>query len=274
MVRKFLFISVISLCFSATCSSVCLDKVVLFYTSYMTNILNGNSNNETLCKMYLTDGLAAKVQRMVNRSGIDPIIRSQDVNLDAIKTLRVRIIVGDWCMVSYLWNKKDSTTLIEIPLKVENIDGECKIAYITPIENGSQYGEELFSCYEDIGTCQMDESSGKSFIESFYKVYIASYCSMCKDTNAKLLSLRLSNLSQTALEQFQKVELEYSKDGLNGYDLLINNFDFDCMWCKSLTFTQLKNDNYQITYQAGNKVYKINVTIKYQDGRYLIDNVS
>lgn len=92
--------------------------------------------------------------------------------------------------------------------------------------------------------------------------------------NVKLSALRLSNLSQTALEQFKKVELEKLDDGLNGYDLLINNFDFDCIWCKSFKFLQLSNDNYQITYQVGVKIHKINIKIKYQDGRYLINNIS
>lgn len=274
MIKKFLFISILTLCFSAICSGACLDEVKTFYKSYMMNVLNGDSNNESLCKMYLTEGLVAKTQRMINISGVDPVIRSQDVSSDAIKTLDVRKIADDWYMVSYLWNEKDNTTLTEIPLKVKNINGKCKIAYITSIENGVQYGDELFSCFENIKSCKIDNASGKLFIESFYKVYIATYCSMRKDVSAKLSALRLSNLSQTALEQFKKVELEKLDDGLNGYDLLINNFDFDCIWCKSLKFVQLSNDNYQITYQVGVKMHKINIKIKYQDGRYLINNIS
>jgi hypothetical protein len=274
MIRKILFISILSLCFSTICSSACLDEVKTFYTSYMMNVLNGNSNNEALCKKYLTEGLAAKIQRMINTSGVDPIIRSQDVNADAIKTLAVRTIVSDWYMVSYLWNEKDSTTLTEIPLKAQSIDGKCKIVYITPVENGVQYGDEMLSCCENMSASKIDETSGKSFIESFYKVYLAFYCAMSKDTDAKLSSLRLSNLSPTALQQFKKAESENQEDGLYGYDLLINNFYFDCMWFNSLKFVQLSNDNYQITYQAGVKIYKINIKIEYENGKYLINNIS
>lgn len=236
------------------------------------NVLNDNSNNEALYEKYLTEGLAAKIQRMINGSGGDPIIRSQDVSADAIKTLAVRAIEGDWYMVSYLWNEKDSTTLTEIPLKAKSIDGKCKIVYITPVENGVQYGDKILSC-EFMSASKIDETSGKSFIESFYKVYLASYCAMSKDTDAKLSSLRLSNLSPAALQQFKKAESENQEDGLYGYDLLINNFDFDCMWCKSLRFLELSNGNYQITYQAGIKIHKINIKIEYQDGRYLISSI-
>lgn len=272
--KRFLFISILSLCFSTICSCACLDEIKTFYTGYMMNLLKNDSNNIALCKMYLTDGLLTKVQRMVNTSGVDPIIRSQDVNDDAIRTLNVRNIADSWYMVSYLWNEKDSTTVIKIPLKVENVGGKCKIAYITPVQNGVQYGDELLSYCENMKACKIDEASEKTFVESFYKVYIASYCTMCKDVNAKLSTLRLSNLSHTALEQFAKAELENQKDGFNGYDLLINNFDFDCMWCKSLKFAQLGNDDFQISYQVGSKIYKIIVTIKKQNNRYLIDKIS
>lgn len=240
----------------------------------MMNLLNDNSKNRALCERCLTDGLLTKVQRMVNISGVDPIIRSQDINSDAIRTLNVKNIIDNWYMVSYLWNEKDSTTIIKIPLKVEKVDEKCKIAYITPVQNGDQYGDELLSNCENMKACKIDETSGKSFIESFYKVYIASYCTMYKDVNAKLSTLRLSNLSHTALEQFGKAELENQKDGFNGYDLLINNFDFDCMWCKSFKINQLGDNVFQITYQPGSKTYKIIITIKKQNNRYLIDKIS
>lgn len=274
MIKKILFISILSLCFSTICSSACLDEVKTFYTSYMMNVLNGNSNNKTLCRKYLTEGFAAKTQRMINTSGVDPIIRSQDVNADAIKTLFVREIESDWYLVSYLWNEKDSTTLTEIPLKAQSIDGKCKIVYITPVENGLQYGDEMLSCCEVMNASKIDETSGKSFIESFYKAYLASYCAMFKDTDAKLSSLRLSNLSPTALQQFKNAELENQEDGLYGYDLLINNFDFDCMWLTSLKFVQLSNDNYQISYRAGVKIHKINIKVDYRNSKYLINSIS
>lgn len=106
MKRKLLFISVLWLCCSAICSGACIDEIKTFYTNYMTNILNVDSTNETLCKKYLTEEMAAKLQRMRNATGGDPIIRAQDMNSDAIKTLNVREIADDWYVVSYLWNEK------------------------------------------------------------------------------------------------------------------------------------------------------------------------
>lgn len=274
MKRKLLFIPVLWLCCGLICSGACIDEVRTFYTNYMTNFLNVDSNNEALCKKYLTEELAAKLQRMVYATGVNPIIRAQDVNSDAIKTLNVREIADDWYMVSYLWNKKDSTSLVEIPLKVGYVNDQCKIVYITPIENDTQYGDERLSCFGNVASYKIDSSSGKSLVESFYKVYLATYCSMCSDLNVRLQSLRLSNLSPTALEQFKKAEQEYLQDTFEGYDLLVTNFDFDGMWFKSLKVLPLDTDNYQVTYQAGKYTHQMNIQTTYQEGRYWISAIT
>lgn len=274
MKRKLLFISVLWLGCSVICSGACIDEVRTFYTNYMTNFLNVDSNNEALCKKYLTEELAAKLHRMAYATGGNPIIRAQDVNSDAIKTLNVREIADDWYMVSYLWDEKDSTSLVEIPLKVGYVNDQCKIVYITPIESDTQYGDEWLSCFENVASYKIDSSSGKSLVESFYKVYLATYCSMCGDLNARLQSLRLSNLSHTALEQFKKAEQEYLQDTFEGYDLLVTNFDFDSMWFKSLKVLPLDTDNYQVTYQAGKYTHQLNIQTIYREGRYWISAIT
>lgn len=274
MKRKLLFISVLWLGCCVICSGACIDEVRTFYTNYMTNLLNVDSNNEALCKKYLTEELAAKLHRMAYAAGGNPIIRAQDVNSDAIKTLNVREITDDWYMVSYLWDEKDSISLVEIPLKVGYVNDQCKIVYITPIESDTQYGDEWLSCFENMASYKIDSSSGKSLVESFYKVYLATYCSMCSDLNVRLQSLRLSNLSHTALEQFKKAEQEYLQDTFEGYDLLVTNFDFDGMWFKSLKVLPLDTDNYQVTYQAGKYTHQMNIQTTYQEGRYWISAIT
>lgn len=274
MKRNIILTVVLLLCFSFKGYSEDLEEIKNFYRKYMINVLEYNSNNEALCKTYLTDEMISKVKRMSNATGGDPIIRAQDMDSVAIKTLDVRKISNDWYMVSYLWKEKDSTTLTEIPLKVKHINGKCKIAYITPFENGIQYGDELLYHFGDTIHYETDNTSEKSFIESFYKSYTATYCSMSKDMDQNLSELRLSNLSETALEQFKKAEEELLYDYLYGYDILINNFDFDCMWFKSLKITEVSNNNYLVTYQAGNHTLKINIKTEYRDGRYFISNIS
>ena len=62
----------------------------------MTNLLNVDSHNEALCKKYLTEELAAKLQRMGYATGSNPIIRAQDVNSDSINTVNEREIADEW----------------------------------------------------------------------------------------------------------------------------------------------------------------------------------
>lgn len=70
---------------------------------------------------------------MINATDIRPIIRAQDVNSDAIETLRINLL-------SENGYKKDDASFNEIPLHVQNIDGHCKITYITPIWNSVRCG--------------------------------------------------------------------------------------------------------------------------------------
>lgn len=268
--KRLMFAFIFVLSVNTICAGACIEEIKTFYTTYLTNKLHDDSKNEVLCKKHFTEEMFSKFLRLVNATDADPVIRAQDANTDAIETINVERLEEDWYLVSYLWNKNDSSTLTKIPLKAQNIEGNCKITYITPIWNGSQYGDELLSCeYER--TNKISQTSGQSFLQDFYKAYVAVYCAMPKDVSTQLLSLRLNNLSQNAIDQLEDAELENRKDGLNGFDLLIDNFDFDCLWYKNIKFSQLNNDDYQITYLAGNKTYKIKVTIKRKGNRYLID---
>lgn len=271
--KRYLFILIFILGFHAIGRSVCLEQIKSFYTAYLTNVLRDNSKNEALCRKYLTKELLDKLQRVGNATGGDPVIRAQDANMDAIETLNVEKLTGGWYMVSYLWDKKDTNSITMIPVKAQNMDGECKITYITPIWNDAQYGDELLSC-KSLEAGGINQSSEPLFLESFFKTYVSIYCAMPKDMNAQLVALRADNLSKNALEQFKNAEKDNINDGLSGYDLLIHNFDFDCLWCKSVKVSRLKDGEYQITYSTENNKYKVDVTIIKQDNRYKINSLN
>lgn len=95
-----------------------------------------------------------------------------------------------------------------------------------------------------------------------------------EELGSKLSSLRQHYLSPAALAQFKSAESKNIKDGLAGYDMLIDNFDFDCLWCMSIEITYLNGNNHQITYSADSKRHKIVVAIKQQGNNYLIDRLN
>lgn len=271
--KRFATILMVLLCLHSVCIASCLEKVREFYIAYLNNILQNGSDGIALCDTYLTEELISKVDRLKYATGADPIIRAQDVNKDVVATLSVEDLANDWYMVKYFWKKGDNRTLTEIPVKAQNINGYCKITYITPVWNGTNYGDKVLTC-RNKNADAINQTSELSFLKSFYATYISEYCDMPKELNIKLSALRSLYLSQNALQQFEKAALENAGDGLVGYDLLIDNFDFDCLWCQSVEITHLQENNYQIAYQVGNKVYKVVVTIKKKDNNYLIDKLN
>lgn len=175
-------------------------------------------------------------------------------------------------MVRYYWDKKDSTTIKEIPIKVQSINGKCLITYITPIWSGSRYGDELISC-KSKNPLHINQETAQAFLESFYKLYIAEYAEMSKDLRSKLALLRNQHLSENALGQYKNAEFENSMDGHGGYDLLIDNYDFDRVWSESLKFKQLRDNDYLVSYKVNGKTYKIVISIKKIGNEYIVNEI-
>lgn len=268
--KSFLPLLLLVCCCNSVRADSCPEQIRTFYACYLNNILLGNSN-AALCRTYLTQGLSEKVRRIGNATGGDPVIRAQDANQDAIETLTVTELGNDWYRVGYLWKKGDEHTRVEIPLKAQRIDDSCKITYIVPIWHGSRFGDDLRACRNE-GTIETDTTSGLAFLKSFYEAYLAFYCAMPADLNAELSSLRSRCLSRNALEQYANAASENLQDGLEGYDLLIDNFDFDCLWCDQIEFTHLAGDDYQVAYK-GDMFRKIVVTLQSRADGYRIGSL-
>lgn len=270
--KKLIAVLILLSGFDSVCASDCSEQIKIFYKAYLTNILEDSSRNTDLCKTWFTPALIEKVGRMGNATGADPVIRAQDANEDAIETLRVSKLTDGWYLVGYLWKQGDDATLMEIPVQAQEADGRCRITYITPEWNGTRYGDELV-CRGESRSEAVDQSDAISFLKSFYDRYLARYCAMSADLAAELASLRARHLSAAAAEQFRRAEAENEADGLRGYDLLIDNFDFDCLWRGQIDFTHLKGSDYRVTYRGNDRTCTIVVRIKRADGGYMIDGI-
>lgn len=268
--KKFITILLLSVCTATVCKGACAERIKIFYTEYLNNILNNPSKNEALCRACMTEELIAKMERVGYATGADPVIRAQDANQDALETLTVKELGNDWYLVTYLWEKRDDRTLTQIPVKAHEADGRCRITYITPEWSGSRYGDELLPgpqrCHK-----RVDQTSEQSFLESFYDAYTAAYCAMPADLEAELAALRERSLSQRALAQFGEAETENEADGWVGYDRLIGHYDFDCVWRPSLRVTPAGDHRYRITYQVGGKTYTILISVQRSGDGYRID---
>lgn len=248
-----------------------IHRVENFYKTYTTNVLSNPYSNDLIKKEYLTKRLIEKMDRVMLATGADPIIRAQDFTESAIRTLKVRHLRGDWYMVGYKWNARDDTDYQEIPLKVIQVNGQYFIDYITPEWNGALYGDTLL-CY-NMKSQPIDNRSSLLFLNTFYSAYIYEYCSIPENLIGRLADLRRKYFTSNALAQFKEAFNESKLDGYPNYDLLIDYFDFDCLWIPSITFTQLDEKIYQISYVKFNIPVIVVMEITEKDGEYKIDNI-
>ncbi|MFR1234827.1 MAG: hypothetical protein ACLSC9_00600 [Barnesiella sp.] len=251
----------------------CPEQIKAFYSEYMHNLMHGNdSQNKGLCEKYITRALIQKIQRISYATGADAIIRAQDVNEAAIQSLYVEDLGDNWYLVHYLWDIDDKGSDTEIPLKVQKAGDTCQIVYITPVWSGSLYGDKLLS-NKEIVPREISQKSGQAFLESFYKTYLNPYIRISENLQPDLEILRTKYLTRNAAQEFNLAEQNQLADGVKGYDLLIDNFDFDYLWHKSLHISSL-GDNYIVEYKSGDKVHKIVISLKKCNGNYFIDGIS
>jgi len=244
-----------------------------FYMAYTTPVLCDNSSPDSLMEKYLTRRLIEKVERMRTAIGADPIIRAQDFTEDARKTLDIKYLDGNWFMVGYsysLFGSKD-TVYTNIPLRVTQTDGRYLIDYITPVWNGSLYGDSLL--FDHPVQQSIDASAPLSLLKTFYAACTMAYCSMPEDLMSRLAALREKYLTPNALAQFASAANEYRLDGSMGYDLLIDYFDFDRLWLPSVKFTQLNEDTYQMCYTKWKTPCTIELKVIRQGKECRIDSI-
>lgn len=225
-----------------------IETLKSFYTRYITNMLeNKDDLNYALKKKNFLPILIGEMEEMNERSGVDNVIRGQDVNEAMLKSLDVKPLdKSGWYMVSYSWNRKSKTS---IPVKVEHIDGRTMIAYIMPDALGTKYGDE----YIDRKVNPEQAASGKKMLESFYTQYITNMLEN-KDNQA----LRSECIAPDLLQDRISPAKEYK-----GFDLIINAKQADKSMLESLKVKPLdKSGWYMISYSRPGRKTETAVIVK------------
>lgn len=239
-----------------------------FYVDYMTNFSKGIDNYE-LCRSNMTDELLERIPRLIHATGIDPVIRSQDINDNCITSLDIKDLGDNWYLVQYYWDATNKKSIIQIPIKTTDNTDCCKICYITPIWHNEKYGEDLI--YKDTYIPEIDHSSGLTFIKSFYINYISIYCKMGTSIEDNLHKLRSTFMTTKAISQFEMTRAHFEEDGHKGYDMLIDNYDFDSLWLNSINVIK-DRCGYIFSYKIADQLFEINISIINDNGIYKIDS--
>lgn len=251
------------------CKGWIAENIKTFYQSYIKDWLENTNKRESILKKYMRIDMRSKMQRLIYSTGGNPITRTQDIHPDMLETLDVKCLGNDWYMVSYLWDKNDSTSVTKIPIKARDYQRQTTITYITPLWQKSQYGNELLS-FKFASELNIDHSSSLAFLKTFYQAYGTVYCTMF-NLDTQLTELRSNHLSKNAIAQFKHAIQEHLLDGCAGYDLLFQDFDFDISSHKTMQFSHIKDNDYQMTYFKGKQTKTITITVKKVKNKYLID---
>lgn len=256
--KKSLFICFILLGFSVFAQNKTenIELIKNFYSNYM---------KENFLQEKMDKTLSGKLDRMRAMIGADPIISAQDVIPEMEKTLQVAHIKGDWYRTSYevtIDSKKEKTNIF---VKVQN----AKIVAVYPWEIDIDAMDKPFQ------PKKISHKNPHTFVETFYQNYLACYLNHSQNPNQCLEPLRNTYCSPNALKQIQQLKENYLEDGQEGFDPLIDNFDFDKSFLKALTINQIHHDTISIKYTSvfGNHV-KINIRVKKNKNEFLIDDIS
>lgn len=242
-----------------------------FYNAYMTNIMEGGDNAE-LCRLYMPEGLIMKLKRVSTATGADAVIRGQDVNEDALRTLSVIDLDNGWYMVEYRWDDGRPETKKRIPVKSIVEGDRYTIAYIVPEWNGDQYGDHLI--YRENGCADIvDNTTGLEFVETFYMKYLSVYYGIPENIDVKLSALRSEYLTENALAQYDEAAADNAWDGYLGYDMLIDNCDFDYSWGRSVIIGKEADEIYKFTYNTGAATKSIALSIEKANGKFTISSI-
>lgn len=166
---------VLMLAICSSCSDkheVTAEQLTQFYKGYISPNVDNNRMTE-LKDENLTKQAYEKIGRSATSTGADQLIRAQDINRSAWRTVEATHLEDDWYMVSYFWVRDDSSTLTQIPMKALTVDGKLQITYVPHSLNDSKYGDDLLGCPTRTQISDISQASELEFLESFMDVYLS-----------------------------------------------------------------------------------------------------
>ena len=108
-----------------------------FYYAYASSFMSTDKEalalGDSIKQKFLTKELIEKVDRLIEATDADPIIRAQDLGENDMKTLSVKHLNDNWYEVNYTSAKGSQyERAVSIPVRVVNVDGQYLIDDITP----------------------------------------------------------------------------------------------------------------------------------------------
>ena len=244
-----------------------IKQIKHFYVRYMKAMEDGDDEmREALVHQFLTKEMQAKMGRLVNATGANPLLRTQDVSAFGRQSLQCRHLEDDWYMVSYRWSEMDSIG-IHIPLKiVKDTKGHPCIGYVTPEYAGEGYGNQIF----DISAVDVkDDKDAYTFVETFIKAYVYPYVKMLPSLEQDLLRLRHTYFTADMQIKYTTMSQLFLEDA-SPIDPLIGYADFDAFWYSSLKVESIGSNLFTVQYNTGDGIISVKLVVTCMNGKYRI----
>lgn len=244
-----------------------IEQIKHFYVHYMEAIEEGDDEmTEMLVQQFLTKEMQAKMGRLVNATGSNPLLRAQDVSAFGRQNLRCKHLEDEWYMVSYQWGEVDSVG-INIPLKiVKDAKGQPRIGYVTPEYSGEGYGNQIF---EVSAVDVKDNKDAYTFVETFFKAYVYPYVMMTPSLEQDLTRLRQTYFTSDMQKKYAYMSRMFLEDA-NPIDPLLNCADFDAFWYSSLKVDSIGSNLFMVSYNTGDGVIRVKLVVTRKSGGYRI----
>lgn len=242
-------------------------RVLEFYRAWIG--LELGAPTDALEQEYLTEGMRKKWRRIAGVTDCDPFIRAQDTSDNMRQSLACRQVDGPWFEVSYRWDEEAEPTVI--PVRLFDVDGKLKIAYVTPEWGGE---ERVYGLFE-VSRFEVDDTDAERFVRSFYERYTSEYAAMADTMEQALSRLRQAYCQPRLVARFDSLrQFKLEDEGCGTYDALVGNFDFDVFWRPSLTVGRLDDGRFRVSYQCGDDdELAVIVTLDEVGGHYRLADV-
>ena len=244
-----------------------IKQIKHFYVRYMKAMEEGDDKmREALVQQFLTKEMQAKMRRLIDATGTNPLLRAQDVSAFGKQSLQCKHLEDDWYMVSYRWSEMDSIG-IHIPLKiVKDANGQPRIGYVTPEYTREGYGNQIF----DISAVDVkDDKDAYTFVETFFKAYVYPYVKMVPSLEQDLVRLRQTYFTADMQIKYTTMSQLFLEDA-SPIDPLIGCADFDAFWYSSLNVESIGSNLFTVRYNTGDGIISVKLAATRMNGKYRI----
>ncbi len=242
------------------------SRIVSLYKAYMSDSLSWKEQ-DSLTRQMLTPEAYEKVKRATRATDCDQIVRAQDYSDYGRNTVKCHHLGADWYEVSYQFAPNEEPVFI--PLRVESgMGSHPRIDYIVPEWGGRQWGDAMF----DVPKVEVERGKDVlTFVSTFYKRYVYSYVtnSATIDTDRKELCKQFC--TQTLCDSIEQARVNHGiDDGLDGFDTVINDYDFDALWFAELSFSAIDKHKVLVSFHD---YHHLVVTVSGKKGTFLINSI-